>query len=69
MTEPQRNPDLPASTGEQVRVSAANGTRGEHTRQTRESERVKLLWESGCDLGGGDPYNTIGTRAFRPREA
>lgn len=69
MSELKRNPDFRFSAGVKKVGSSSPGIEESQPRQTLELQRLKLLWESGCDMGGGDPYNTIGTRAFRSRAA
>lgn len=69
MSELKRNPDFQVRAGTRVAGALAQGIEDSQPRQTLEMQRVRELWESGCDMGGGDPYNTIGIRAIRPRAA
>jgi hypothetical protein len=69
MSELKRNLDFRIAAKARPAMAATPDIEESQPRQTLELQRVKLLWESGCDMGGGDPYNTIGTRAFRPRAA
>jgi hypothetical protein len=69
MSELKRNLDFRVTAKAKATDVAAPDIEESQPRQTLELQRVKHLWESGCDMGGGDPYNTIGTRAFRPRAA
>jgi hypothetical protein len=69
MSELKRNLDFRFTAKARAAGAATSDIEESQPRQTLEMQRVKYLWESGCDMGGGDPYNTIGTRAFRPRAA